>query len=274
MLWIYLQYFVFEIVALEIGRIICKESADMGKIVVGIILFCFYLAGASDKEKVCDSTVFFPNVFLGFEEMSKSLDVYNDKSASITDRMKAGIYFFLEGTKPGLKKKEMTPLLNKSVVVLESAWSEDKSNNRLRLLLAYSYTAYCGANISIEDIMKYIAKARNLFSLVIAKLPENIDARLGRLRVNVSMPAGSSRPDDIILDDADVYIKKYDILPAEEKNSFYFQQGLTEAYLARAIVYDYRKQRELARENLLKVDTSLLTAHTKKLHKPIAGKYE
>ena len=109
---------------------------------------------------------------------------------------------------------------------------------------------------------------------MIAKLPENIDARLGRLRVNVSMPAGSSRPDDIILDDADVYIKKYDILPAEEKNSFYFQQGLTEAYLARAIVYDYRKQRELARENLLKVDTSLLTAHTKKLHKPIAGKYE
>ena len=110
--------------------------------------------------------------------------------------------------------------------------------------------------------MKYIAKARNLFSLVIAKLPENIDARLGRLRVNVSMLAGSSRPDDIILDDADVYIKNMIFYP-QKKNSFYFQQGLTEAYLARAIVYDYRKQRELARENLLKVDTSLLTAHTK-----------
>ena len=147
--------------ALEIGRIICKESADMGKIVVGIILFCFYLAGASDKEKVCDSTVFFPNVFLGFEEMSKSLDVYNDKSASITDRMKAGIYFFWR-VQNRVKKKEMTPLLNKSVVY-SKVHGLKTIEQQIKIITGILYTAYCGANISIEDIMKYIAKARNLF---------------------------------------------------------------------------------------------------------------
>jgi hypothetical protein len=240
------------------------------KIIILSILFCSKIFA----ETKTDSTIFFPDLFLGFEDLNQATNVFNNSSASKSDLRKAGIQFFLAGTQPDLNKKEMTSLLKKSVVVLEKSWAQDKLDNRIRILLAYSYTAYCGANISIEDIMRYIFKARNLFSLVIAKLPQNIDARLGRIRINVSMPAGTSRPDDILIDDSKVFIENFKLLSIADKNSFYFKQGLSEANLALAIVYDYRNQKDNARENFLKIDTKLLTTHTKKIYQVIASKYE
>ena len=76
--------------------------------------------------------------------------------------------------------------------------------------------------------MNYIFRARNLFSVVIARLPENMDARLGRTLINMNLPRANGRPDNVIKEDVDVFLKGYDLLPAGLSGNEYFYLALQE----------------------------------------------
>jgi hypothetical protein len=109
-------------------------------------------------------------------------------------------------------------------------------DGRLQVLLAYAYTGYSAANTDLEIIIKYVFRARNTFSLVIDRLPENIDARLGRAHINMNLTPQTGRPDKLLEDDARVYLSGFERLSQEDRADGYYRMGRSLMNLALAIV--------------------------------------
>ena len=116
----------------------------------------------------------------------------------------------------------------------------------IRLALALS--AICGTDIPFEKIVENSTKANGFFSTVIDRLPQNMDARLGRIHLNIHLTPEMGRPDDILLDDAMVYLAGYEQLAPEEQQRPDIHMGVMIARLAAVIILDSRGEEDKARE--------------------------
>lgn len=242
-----------------------KKIIIMKFFVLGLFLF---VPSFADR----DGELVFNDLFSTFNNEQ----ILNEKlsSGNVTQeiKIKEAVFYFVNGSlaNGGGKKKEF---LEKSIELLYSLWRKDKVNNRIRILLAYGYTSICATDIGVNEITNYIGKAKNLFTLVIMDLPKGIDARLGRIRLNMFVPIAAGRPDKIIIEDGMTFLETYEILDSLQLINSYVTQGLCEVHLALAMIYDHQKEKETADKYFHAVNENLLPANLQPFYKKLKLKY-
>lgn len=241
---------------------------------------CFILvtAGGYALDNAGDR-YYFPDLFLGYQ----TADEINEAKTAVGNtpevRTKEGIYHFIQGTSADLSRSDQREHLESCLAIFEQLWRENRSDNRTTILLAYAYTGLCGAldtKKDLDTIMHHVYKARNLFSILVQRLPENIDPRLGRTRINMNLTPQTGRPDAVILDDANVFFKVYDSLDSELKKDPYFHMGLMEMHLATALVYHDQKKKKQARKAFQAIDAEIFeeyAPHLIKMYRKLEKKY-
>jgi len=246
----------------------------------GLLLFILFAgfaavsAQASAAPATAEGRVYFEGLFLGYESEA---EIASGKAAAPTSdatAIKEALYYFMQGSSLPRTDKRKAPVLERSIEIFERLWKKNRSDPKTMIQLAYAYTAYCDATDNLEAILSNVFKARNLFTLVVQKLPENIDARLGRIRININLTPMNGRPDDMLLADALVYIATFEKTLAEaQKREEYFRAGYAESCLGAAVVYDERRDKTNAQALFRKIDASLVPPHLSKLYKLLLKKY-
>jgi len=188
------------------------------------------------------------------QQVKEALKANNTNENLLVD---AANYYYVKGaTTPGKAGLEFFKL---SFELYQKALKSNYSDPRLLILMANAY-AYHGNNpeINIEILLQYIFRARNLYTMVADQYPENLEARLGRIRINMNLTPATGRPDPIHRDDITTYLAGYQNLPEKEKESRYFKMGLMEVYLARALLFFEEGNLDKVNENLRNIEPGLL----------------
>jgi hypothetical protein len=97
--------------------------------------------------------------------------------------------------------------------------------------------------------------------MIISSLPENIDARLARNRINMNLPPDAGRPDDIVIEDSLKFLEVYEKLDKSQRNDEYWLMGVMEMRLAIAMIYEYKGQRQEAKGYYQLIDKKYLNEH-------------
>ena len=200
---------------------------------------------------------YFDELFKGFETIDEARDAVQ-RSSSVDERIMAGVAFFTIGSNLPKNDPQRDLILRECLDVFDTLWREDRGNDRVTLLLAYAHTGVGGIVKDLDEIMTHVFRARTLFDIVVARRPRNIDPRLGRTMINMNLPKGNGRPDDIILDDTDVFLQTFDTLGPEIQNHPFYQMGVMEMRLARVMILFDRGKRRAARELFAEIDRSAL----------------
>lgn len=205
-----------------------------------------------------NGTIYFNDLFISFNSDEELAEAKARDADDLQISIKEGAYYFVKATgNYPPRHAERKKLIMQSIEILEKLWKKNRRNNKICLLLAYSYVGYCAEDIPLEDVMNYVFKARNLFSIVVARLPENIDARLGRVRININLTPQTGRPDDVVLKDAEVYFSGYKKLSTEEQERIDLKLGLMEMRLAYALIWHEKGNKEMAWEYFNKIQPDI-----------------
>jgi hypothetical protein len=239
-----------------------------------IFVILFFISGFSAMSlENTNDRYYFPGLFdMPLMTLPEAERVVKSNTTDIQSLINSGLFYFAQGNVLEKNDKRKEEYLFNAITIFEKLWNTDKRNNKYRLLLGYSYTSICNTNISIEDILKYVFRARNMFTMVIADLPDNIDARLARNRVNMNIPKNAGRPDDMIIEDSLRFFATYDVLDTEQKNSLYLISGIQEMRLAAVIIYEDRKQKEEAARLWRQIDARYLEKFYMDLYQSYAAK--
>lgn len=221
------------------------------------------------------------------EEMLYFKDLYQSRFNSIEQAEKAreenpddqkilreyaNFYYILAAPKL-MKDKESIEQMDKAFKAYLKLWKKNFSNPRIQILMANAYASQ-GANpsISMETLIDYVFRARNLYSMVAGRYPENLEARLGRARINMNLTPATGRPDAVHREDIAVYLQGYAKLPAGLRENDYYKMGLMEIYLARAMMAAEKSDWEQVDENLNNIDFSLLHEQAQELYRNVKKK--
>lgn len=249
------------------------EGVVKMKIHIYIAIILVLLSQSKAQEKL-DGELFFPNLFITWNSETEAAKALTQKKVNKNDLVKSGVYYFVRGsTLSDKRKKDKRSDLQKAINIFENLWKTDRSNNRVTVLLAYSSTAICATDLSIEQTLQYINKARNLFTIVINKLPNNFEARAGRIRINMNMP-NDMRPDDILISDCKQALESYSRLKTETQQDLFFLQGMNICYLALGIGYNSKGQKREGMDQLAKVEKKYLEKSDLELYKKVLEKYK
>jgi hypothetical protein len=190
----------------------------------------------SAEDSSASNLYFFPKLW---EQYSSIAEMENDRKNGIItpdSLRKEGVYYFQTGINAPKSDRGRVEMLRKSVAVLEGLWKRNKSDNRVVLLLGYSYTGVASVESDIELILKYVFRARNMFSIVIDRLPENIDARMGRAHININLTPQTGRPDQLLHDDAVAFLAGYEKLDPSLRDDPYYRMGRSVMKLALGVL--------------------------------------
>lgn len=226
------------------------------------------------------SSIYFPNLFVGFKNEAELAAAKKRKTNLTEIRGKEGIYYFTVATTLPRGDKRIKPMLEKSIAIFEEIRRQnmvknpEQPDNQNIIRLGYAYMAICDTDIPMDKLMQYVYKARSLFTIVIDRLPDNIDARLGRTQININLSPAQGRPDDVILADVDVFFKGYNQLTAREKKLGIFPMGVNVMRLAAALVWDRRHNKLLTQKYLDAIDPKQLdAANLQGIYKRLQKKY-
>jgi hypothetical protein len=224
------------------------------------------------------SLIYFPDLFIGFKSEAELVAAKKSNTPEILG--KEGVYYFTTATTLPRGDKRIKPMLEKSIAIFDKIRRQNMVNNPEQpdnqniIRLGYAYMAICDTDIPLDKVMENVSKARNLFTIVIDRLPDNIDARLGRTQININLLPDQGRPDDIILDDVNVFFKGYNQLTNREKKLGIFPMGVNVMRLAAALVWDRRHNKSLAQEYLNAVESDQLNAaNLKGIYNRLQKKY-
>jgi hypothetical protein len=236
----------------------------------------FFTSGFSFAESL-DNTgnrYYFTNLFYSTVQSDKEAEEVLKKNPNDPQVLEAcGSYYFIKGSDlksdEGIKKKYS----EKALKVFDKLYKQNRSD-RSKMLLAYAYASSAGLKgQNLLVVIGNVMKSRNLFSMAVASLPDNIDPRLGRTRINMNMPEGSNRPDDIILEDCDKFFEVYQKMPAELQENPMYKVGVSEMRLAACMVYDYRNNKTEAALYFKDIDRTVLNSVIVKFYDNLKKKY-
>lgn len=244
---------------------------------LGLSCLLLMLAGESGFAK---PLIYFPDLFLGFKNEAELGAAKKQQPNRPEVLAKEGIYYFTLGTTLPHGDKRRKPLLEKSIDIFDGIRRQNmvqnpgEPDNQNVIRLGYAYMAICDTDIPMDKLMEYVYKARNLFAAVIDRIPENIDARLGRTQININLSPAQGRPDEIILDDVKAFFAGYDQLSAREKKVGMFPMGVNVMRLAASLVWDRRHQQSLTRKYLGAIEPQQLNAENLKgMYRRLQKKY-
>lgn len=176
-------------------------------------------------------------------------------------------FYFLAGTRLPAGDKTGVEYVKISLQLYTLAWKANMSDPRIRVLLATAHMSRgADPHISIEEILTHIFRARNLYSMVLNSYPENLDALLGRIRINMNLTPATGRADSIHTEDIKKYQAGYAKLSESEKENPYFKMGLMEVYLAEAILLSEKKETARLKKELALIEPSYLYPHVRKIY--------
>ena len=176
-------------------------------------------------------------------------------------------YYYIAAAGLPLKSKQSIEYAEKALNVYQALWKKKFSNPRIQLLVANAYL-FQGTNpdINVGTLIEYVFRARNLFSMIIDRYPQNVEARLGRARINMSLNSSTGRPEAMHREDIRIYIEGYQKLPRDLQENPYFKPGLYEMYLAKALLEIETRQWKEAEKYLNLIETSNLYEHSLKMY--------
>lgn len=219
----------------------------------------------ADENQEC----YFRDLWAGFQTEEKLAEAKEKTPEDRETQAKEGVYYFIQAGGLPHDDSNRKALLEKSIKIFNTLWKKDREDTKNIFHLAYAHMAICSAGIPLEEILDHISRAHNFLNVVIDRLPENIDARLGRIQINIQLTPQTGRPDDILLEDATVYLTGYEKLSLEDKEQRPdLEQGSMITRLAAAIVWDARNEQEKVKEQLKLIDPEPLRMYG------VQGKYE
>jgi len=211
----------------------------MKKLAISIICLCIALPAFADND-----IYYFKDLFEGYDTLEEARAVVS-AGGTVEERIRAGVAFFVIGSNLPKRDGSKESILRECLDVFDALWRDERSNDRITMLLAYAHTGVGGYVKDLDEIMTHVFRARTFFDIVVARRPQNIDPRLGRTLINMNLPKGNGRPDDIILADTAIFLEIFETLEPETQNHPFYHMGLMEMRLARALILtDRRKKRE------------------------------
>jgi len=207
--------------------------------------------------------VYFADLFVTFpseEEANAALARAGDDRATL---LKAAVFHWMKAVQPIENLKKNRASLDKAQAFAEKLWKTDRKDNRAVMVLADIYMSQCAALDmgKLDEIMALVNKAQSLLNILVARLPENMDARLGRTQINMNLTPQTGRPDAVILEDAAVFLRGFERLPPAEKENPYFRMGAAQIKLAVVMVDLDRGRRDEAAKYFSEIDRNALPEH-------------
>jgi hypothetical protein len=221
------------------------------------------------------NAVYFETIFPAFGTEEEALSALKaDPEGRDTD-LKAGNYYWMLGTSEKTQAASKRALCRKAADILEGCWKRNKRDDEVCLSLGYAYTGIAGATpmSELEALLSAINKAQNLWGMVVARLPRNIDARLARTLINMNYTPQNGRPDALILEDANVYFQGYSSMSEGMQKQPYYYMGSMEMRLARALVLHDQGRKAEARILVNEIDETVLAKHFLTLLAPLKKAY-
>lgn len=165
----------------------------------------------------------------------------------------------------------------RAVKQYEALWAADKTNNRLNVLYAYAILTYVAIGsdlkkVDLASVQQLYFKARNLVNVVVARLPDNVNARYLRLLMTFDIPAASGmRPEAVILDDSKRFLADYSKLPPEVQNDREYRLYMNQVLLIRAFMLEQNSRVPEARATFARVNEATIVGDEfKKLYRKVA----
>jgi hypothetical protein len=225
------------------------------------------------------------NASLRFEGIFRASGGEEEAAAAIEDPaagpagrealLKAGNYYWMSSSSGELGPAERRASAAKAVEGLERLWKKDRKDDEVCLYLGYAYVTLAGATplSELETLIGLINKAQNLFGMVVARLPANVDARLARTLINMNLSPQTGRPDALILEDAGVYFAGLAKLDEGTRSNEYYRSGTAEISLAKAIVLRDQGKDAEAKALVAGIDEGVLAPPFKALLAPLKKAY-
>jgi hypothetical protein len=228
---------------------------------IGLLLFLACAPAAANEYS-------FERIFPSFDSLEAATKAEKADPEGRETNLRLGNFYFIEGTAADTPLSAKKEYARKAIEVLERQWKKDRKDNEVCLSLGYAYTGRAGITplSELEALLSDINKAQNLFGMVVARLPKNIDARLARTMINMNLNAQNGRPDALVLEDFAVFMEGYSRLSSELKENEYDRMGAAEMRLAKALVRRDQGKRPEARELLAAIEASILPEPFRKLY--------
>jgi len=206
---------------------------------------------------------YFPGLFDSFKDEHK-IKIEKEKGIFTKEQLvKEGMFYFQTAINAPKGTRGRLAMMQKAVDIYNNLWRLNRSDSKITLLLGYAYMGLAAIETNLEDIIKHVFRARNMYSIVIDRLPENIDARLARAHININLSPQTGRPDDILVGDALVFIDGYNKLPEKLKENVYFLMGINIMRLALAVVYYDQGKKQEAKKYFIRIDRTAYPANDK-----------
>jgi hypothetical protein len=202
-------------------------------VLMAVISFLVLAPSAGALDAVRDST-YFADLFVTFASEQEATRAQAKNPGDRETQLKTAIFYWLSAVQPIENIKKNTALLDKAQATVETLWKTDRKDNRTIYVLAEVYMSRCAAldMSKLDEIIAFVNKAQSLLNILVSRLPDNMDARLGRTQINMNLSPQTGRPDAVILDDAAVFMRGFDKLPEAEKKNPYFLMGKAQMQLA------------------------------------------
>lgn len=251
-----------------------KKTASFGAVAFVVCFFNVNNQALGNCVRLAEYTFegMFRTKFVSFDEVEELL------KKDIVDKdvlLQIGVFYFVKGTGAAVQNTSTKQNIKKASEIFNRLWRMDRNSNRIRILLAYSYAAMASIkDTPLDKVIFYVNRAQKLVNLTINSLPKNIDARLCRLRINISRGKDHNRPDDLLLEDSLLYLEVYQKLDTATQTDLVYLMGLMEARLAAALVYETRQQLFDARRMFFEIDSNYLDTHVKSTYAQLKKKLQ
>jgi len=219
------------------------------------------------KAIASDGPLYFDNLFYTPYKSESDLNMAKLNESDSEQMIFKGNFYFITGSLLPQGDRKGVEYIKKSLDIYQKIWKNDFSNARVRTLLATAHMARGGdSNISIEEILDHIFRAKNLFSMVLSKYPENLDALIGRIRLDMNLTTGTGRSNIIHESDIRLFFTGYNKLSNDLKTNPYFLMAFNEVLLASARL-DLENGKIKSAENSFKsINKKALHEHGQKMY--------
>ncbi|MDH4262750.1 MAG: hypothetical protein OEV78_06890 [Spirochaetia bacterium] len=218
-----------------------------------------------------DQHLYFKDIYkTRFTSMEQAEKTKSENESDFTILLEYAHYCYVTGAQMPPKDKTGLDYVERAFETYQKLWKKKFSDPNIQFYMANAYASQ-GNNprINMGTLVEYVFRARNLYSMIIDLYPQNLEARLGRARINMNLNAATGRPDAVHHEDIRVYLEGYAKLPQDLKEHGYYKMGLMEMYLAQAMLDVEAKQWSEVQKNIKLIDTALLHVQAKKLYQDV-----
>ncbi len=205
-------------------------------------------------------SLYFADLFITYGSEQEAMQAQAADPENREVLLKTAVFYWLSAVQPIENIKKNVRILEKAQAAAEKLWKTDRKDNRAMFVLADIYMSHCAAidMSQLDEIIAYVNKAQSLLNILVSRLPDNIDARVGRTQINMNLSPQTGRPDAVILDDAAVFMRGFAKLPESEKTNPYWLMNIAQMKLAVVSVKLDQGHRDEAAKVFWEIDKSAL----------------